>query len=452
MKRFLLIAVALLISLSITAQERFVEHRVKWFETLASISEKYGVAPETILRYNNMEEGDVKARVLLRIPLTPLPEQAEEQQAAAEEVPEAQSQEEEEIPNTIFDADNPLKVSLILPFGAGSENPSVNYFDFYSGALMALRSATAAGLPVELSVYDLKSTSFETLILNPEFASSKLIIGPPHASELEPFAAFALEHQIALVSPMDPGAEHLVSGNPYLFQVPTSSSVRLSNLLGRLNPSEEEEVLVFYDSSMKEEALVGKITSSLDSMGIAYRPIGYGLLNGRDLSENLQKELDPEKEYKVIVASEDDAFAPDIVRNMRVLKLFAIPVELYCSNRVRNFESIDSDSFYELSTHVCASYFIDYSSENVGKFVYQYRALFNAEPTPYSFQGFDIISYFATTMCTAGSNFIFTADRYPMDMLQCSIRFARDDEKSGWRNIATRNISYNEDLTISVDR
>ena len=450
MKRFLLIAVTLLMSLSLMAQERFVEHRVKWFETLSSISEKYGVSSEDILRYNNLSEEDVKARVLLRIPLFELPsEDVTEDEQPEETVEEPQ---EEEIPNTLFDADNPLKVSIVLPFGARGDNPSVNYFDFYSGALMALRSARAAGHPVELSIFDLRSASFESLTGDPNFAASNLIIGPPHASELEPFAAYSLEHQVALVSPMDPGAERLLEGNPYMFQVPASAQTQLTNLVARLQPTEDEQVLVFYDSSMREEALVNQITSALDSAEVDYRLMGYGLLSGRDLSENLQKELDPEKSYKAIVASEDDAFAPDIVRNMRVLKLFAIPVELFCSNRVRNFDSIDSDSFYELSTHVSAPYYIDYGSDGVQDFVFCYRALFNAEPTPYSFQGFDIVSYFVTTMCSAGSNFVSTANLYPMDLLQCSIRFDRADEKSGWRNTATRNIVYNEDLTISTEK
>ena len=444
----------MLLSLAPMAQERFVEHRVKWFETLSSISEKYGVSAESILRCNGIGEEDVKARAVLRIPLSPAADSQTDEVPAMEEIA-GESLEvplEEETENTIFDDSNPLKVSIVLPFGAGGDNPSVNYFDFYSGALMALRNAQNAGHCVSLSIYDLCSASFDDLCLDESFAASNLIIGPPHASELEPFAAYALQHNIALVSPMDPGAERLLEGNPYMFQIPASTHTQLANTVDLIQDEPDGQVLVFYDSSMREEALVNRITSALDSAETTYRLMGYGLLKGRNLSENLQRELDPDKKYKVVVASQDDAFAPDIVRNMRVLKLLGVDVELFCSNRVRNFESIDSDSFYELSTHVAAPYYIDYTCGEAKDFVSKYRALFNAEPTPYSFQGFDIVSYFATMMCTVGSSFVQSADLHPMDMLQCSIRLGRDDKNNGWRNLATRNIVYNEDLSISIEQ
>jgi len=447
MKRFLLVAVLALLAPVGFAQET-VEHRVKWYETITTIGQKYGIDPQVILNFNNLKEEDIKSRVILQIPLNPIAEA----DTLLTEVPTADIKEDEqEETNIIFSFDNPLKVSLVLPFGAADEKSSVNYFDFYSGALLSLKKAKEDGHPVQLNVYDSR-TGFEEILQNPEFAASNLIIGPVRSADIAPYAQFSLEHSIPSVSPMDQAAEVAVDSNRFFFQVPSSSHQHLLNLVNSIETGPDDVVLVIFDSSMKEEEYLNRITEALDSSSVNYRKIGYGILSGRDFSEKLQKELDHEKNYKVIVASEDDAFAPDIVRNMRVLTLFGLSVELYCSNRVRNFDSIDSDSFYELSAHVCAPYYIDYSEAAVKDFILQYRALFNAEPTPYSYQGFDIFTYFITNFCEHGSSFVVSASEHPCSLLQTNISFDRNCKKSGWRNTATRNLVFNPDFTISIEQ
>lgn len=463
MKRILLIASILLISIASyagTSGQEVVEHRVKWYESVSSIARKYGVTVEDILKYNNLESRDVRSNMILLIPMESLdqaPEPGDDSFPGTETATDSISVEEtdiadvqETVPDKVFNSENPMSVSLVLPFGADTGQPSVNFFDFYSGALMALDSLRAKGMSVVLNVFDSKGKSAEELFLDEAFAASDLIIGPVQAEELSPFAQFAKEHCIPIVSPMDHGAETLTEGNPYLFQAPTSVSVQESNLIGLLDVTENDRVLVIFDSSMREQEYVDRITSLLDNQGIEYQKIGYGLLHGRTLSTSLKHQLGRSFTYKVIVASQDDAFAPDIVRNMRVLKLFDIPIQLFCSNRVRNFESIDSDSFFELSTHVCTPYYIDYGSGPVRNFVFRYRALYNTEPTPYSFQGYDLVSFFVSNIYKASGDFTRNAGSYGGTLMQSNVSFTRNDEDCGWQNTATRNLVYNPDFTISV--
>ena len=464
MKRIILIASILFaaaVSYAANIGQEIVEHRIKWYETLNSVARKYGVTVEDILKFNKIENAsDVKSNTVLLIPMGGLKADSE----ATDFLPADESQDVQDGADTtdvvnsdsllqaaeVYGMDNPMEVSLILPFGAKDENPSVHYFDFYSGALMALDSARAKGLSISLNVFDNKSGSPETIMQDPSFIRSDLIIGPVQKDELSVFAQYGLEHGIPVVSPMDHTAETLLDGNPYLFQVPASTEIQEKNMIDFLNVTENDRVIVVYDSSLREKEYLDRITTSLDSLGIDYRKVGYGLLNGRTISESLRKELSTDFTYKVIVASEDDAFAPDIVRNMRVLRLFSIPVQLFCNNRVRNFESIDSDSFFELSTHVCTPYYIDYSSDAVKKFVFSYRALYNTEPSPYSFQGYDIFSFFISRLYTSGGVFTNNPDDDAEALMQSNIRFTRKNENCGWQNSATRNIIYNENFTIST--
>lgn len=447
-------------SYSAASGQEVVEHRIKWFETLNMVARKYGVTAEDILKYNHLESAsDVRSNTVLLIPMGGIgtvqdvsePAYADGEWDISENRDTVLS---EDVPTfrdrKIYNTANPLRVSLVLPFGAGRGEPSVNYFDFYSGVLMAMDSLKSKGVNVVLTVFDNRADSPETIFRDSSFAASDLIIGPVQKEDLAVFAQYGLEHRIPVVSPMDHSVEQMLKGNPYLFQVPASISVQEKNMIDFLDVAGNDKVLVIYDSSNQEEPYVNRLTACLDSLEIDYRKIGYGLLSGRTKSNSLKKELSRDCNYKVIVASEDDAFAPDIVRNMRVLKLFSIPVELYCSNRVRNFESIDSDSFFELSTHVCAPYYIDYSSDAVRKFVFRYRALYNTEPTPYAFQGYDVFSFFVSNMYASGDDFENCLPDCKGVLLQSNMRFTRRDENCGWQNTATRNIIYNEDFTIST--
>lgn len=436
-----------------------VEHRVKWFETLSTIAEKYHVSEEEILAFNNLTEEDVITKMVLRIPLKgqaaaavrdSIDANARNLEEALAEEQQAQQEEEEEI--ITYDAANPLKVSLVLPFKAGSGSPASSYFDFYGGALLALQKMKERGANVVLNVYDSEANKAADLFEDLKFVSSDLIIGPARAAQFAEYAELARENEIPIVSPMDQASDALVDGNPYIFQVPVSPAYQTRNMLDGITAARDEKVMVFYESSMVNSNYVQVIFSGLEENGIQYEPYGYDLLQGRTLSETLHRKMSPETKYKVIVASENDAFAPDVVRNMRVMHLFNIPVEIFCSNKVRNFSSIDADSFYELSAHVNAPYFIDYDSAEVKDFILKFRALYNYEPTQFSFQGYDIFTYFITQMYAYGSDFVKHADRYPMELFQSNISFVRDNEESGWHNSATRNLIYNEDFSISIEK
>ena len=108
--------------------------------------------------------------------------------------------------------------------------------------------------------------------------------------------------------------------------------------------------------------------------------------------------------------------------------------------------------FHNMNLHISLPYFVDYTNENIKRFLLQYRALYNTEPTPYAFQGYDITKYLLEQMEKYGNSFIHQDNPAAASMLQSDFRLRKDDcnERSGLKNRATRNIRYNPDFTISV--
>lgn len=443
---------------------QYKTHRVKWYENLRSIARKYKVSPEAIAALNGLE-GDVKTRQILRIPdEEPIEEPTEntptvEEQKSEEEISEMIVNEYEHkrmskseatakmrhlMKMEHFSQEHPVNVSLVLPFNSQTKSPSSNYMDFYSGALLALYEMKAAGLSVNLNTIDLSAYSWKGEILESDnFKKSHIVIGPVESEDIPPFADYCKEHRIPFVSPMDHEADSLALNNPYFFDVPTSPLVQMNNLINTLDLGRNDNVIVFYNHNTSEGKYNSAMVKSLlEAYNIPYNAISYKISRGRVITDSLKRVINRRYTHKVIVASEDKAFASDVIRNMQLLKLSNIPVVLYISNRVRNFETVDSKVLYELNTHVCAPYYVDYNSEEAKQFVLKYRALFHTEPTPFAFQGHDVFKYFLSALKDFGEDFTEYVAYYPMNMIQCNFKFEKVSEEGGYANRGTKLIEY----------
>lgn len=348
-----------------------------------------------------------------------------------------------------------VKVALILPFNTESGTPSVNYLDFYAGALLAVENQQNAGVNVRLTVLDLPDLNEDDSALDDNLFHNDVIIGPVRAGEMYLIQRICKIFRTPFVSPLDPAAEDLASDNPYFFQIPTSPYRQAANLVARLKAEGEGPVTLFCNPiSPEEEQLETRYEVALTEAGVPFRKISYEVLRGRLITEELRAQMNPGEEIlpqRVLIASEDEAFASDVVRNMNLLSsLYGIPVTLYATNRLRSFETIDADNLYKLGLRVSTPYYVDYTNEETCNFILKYRALYNTEPSQYAFQGYDILTYFIATLNDLGSAFLDFVEYYPMDLLQNSIRFVRTNEEGGYVNVHTRDIEYRPDNTVKV--
>jgi hypothetical protein len=347
-----------------------------------------------------------------------------------------------------------VKVALILPFDVASGNPNTNYLDFYAGALLAVENQRNAGVDIHLTVIDLPDLMEDDAEFTDDLFRNDVMIGPVSAAEMQLFQRICKIFRIAFVSPLDPAAEEYAGDNPYFFQIPTSPERQAANLVARLKAEGDGPVTLFSNPvSPQEIQLEERYEKALTAAGIAYRKISYEVLRGRLITEELRAQMAPGGEslpQRVLIASEDEAFASDVVRNMSLLAISGIPVTLYAPNRLRNFETIDVANLYKLGLRISTPYYVDYTQEATRDFVLKYRALYGTEPSQYAFQGYDVLTYFIATLNDLGDAFFDFVEYYPMDLLQNSIRFVRSEEEGGYVNVHTRDIEYRPDNTVKV--
>ena len=430
------------------------KHKVKRSEKLSNIAQHYGVSEESIIVFNNLQSRELKKKQILYIPngnfIALLEESSKKDEGPVTD--EQQNQIVQQEVDLNFDEDNAaalpdmgkeMELTYILPLGLkDSIGPNPNFMDFYAGALLATDTLKEMGYNVSINIIDQKMYgSIESVASSGALNGKKVVIGPVMFQDMAKLLPH-LHNDAVVVSPMDMKSEKFVASNRNYIQVPPAQSAQVENLVNLIisKSNLENSIMVIYEKDGADAALVADVLNRLDSKGIIYNKFSYGILEGREMLDNIMYALEPGLDNLVLIPSNSEAFVSDVVRNLNLLHTNPATekkrsVTLFGTSKWRNFETIEADYFHRMNLHLSLPYYVDYSTPFVKRFLMKYRALYNSEPTPFAFQGFDI-----TLMFLHNGN-LSTQSKY---------HFIREKKNTGIQNTGTTDIVYNKDYTISV--
>ena len=428
-------------------------HTVQWFEDLDVIAEKYGVSVEALMKFNNLKSRKLSRRQKLQIPA---PEDiAQMGTEIADEEPAEQVADTVadsiSVQDTIVANDQPLvqnkevKAALLLPLKATGNSSHRGNMDFYSGVLLAVSDMTAKGVKVDLKVCDTGDNGLpsERYIKDCDF-----IIGPIASADLSGVLDMSADGPY-VISPLDPRAQVLAASNPRLIQAPTPHSIQYQELIGwvKKDAKPSDKVILITEKGARQSDLHTQMKAAIDSTGLSYKSFSYSILEGRDVLDPLMSLMTKDGSNRVIIASESEAFVNDVVRNLNLLEYQKFEVVLYSPSKIRSFETIDVENIHNTELHTSLAYYINYDDPKVKSFLMKYRALFNTEPTQFSYQGYDIASYFFDLVSRYGENWAQMLTAGEQKMLQSTFRFVKTPE-GGYINNGVKKIIYEEGWTV----
>ena len=452
----------------------YTEYIVKWNDTLYSIAEKFGVTVESIQQANGLADTKIKKRQVLRIPT---PETVAAQQAAsAATTPAAEpvrkeddspltlvEPEEETIPEDTVRTEKPwletfyekpgyvrtdIPFALVLPFQKGTK-VSENNVDFYSGVLLAVRELSLReGINADLRVYDQEELESESQLRGVDF-----ILGPVSRDAIAKVLRIRPDYDIPVVSPLDPKVGTILSSTANVIQVPVSNDTQYADLVHWLQDdySVGEKILLISEKEAAATDYTTRISARLAHSGLPYKTFSYGILQGRNITNSLMELLSKERANRILIASENEAFVNDVIRNLNVLTHKDYPIEVYAPAKFRNFETIEVEAFHSVRLHVSTAYHIDYTDEEVQHFLMEYRAFCQTEPGPYAFQGYDIATFLLRRVARYGEAWQESLLQLPETMTQLRFEFKRSDNGS-MENNGTRRLIYDKDFVIRTVR
>ena len=437
-------------------------HTVKWYENLDDIAEKYGVNVSEIMAANKLDSKNIKSRMKLTIPepgeyaseingedMTVQADTVITTDNVSDKVI-ADNETEEHPWWADFNRKGKVTASLMLPFKATGTSGSRSNMDFYSGVLLAVNDLAQAGTSVDLNVIDI-ADNIQSLG-NIDLTGNDIVMGPVSVKDMTE-ALSAAGSSSMFISPLDPKAESLISGNPDLIQAPTPHKIQYMDLASWLKEDTrpEDRVLLISEKGARLTESTFEMKQAADAMGVPYKTFSYSILEGRDVEKPLKELMTQTATNRVMIVSESEAFVNDVVRNLNMMIHQKYEIVLYGASKIRSFETIEVENFHKTNLHVSLTYYIDYDDPRVKNFLLKYRALFNAEPTQFAFQGYDIASYFIELCSKYGKNWQDKMSHEEKSMLQSTFKCMKDGD-GGYINHGVRRIVYGKDWTISKVR
>ena len=111
-------------------------------------------------------------------------------------------------------------------------------------------------------------------------------------------------------------------------------------------------------------------------------------------------------------------------------------------------QSISIENYHHVRLRYLSPYFTDYKRPLVRRFVAQYRDIFSAEPSRFSFQGYDVSFYFLSALSRYGKDFRNCLPDFPMELTQMNFNFERVSPMGGFMNKSLLITSYERNFDI----
>lgn len=448
--------------------QNYLTHKVKWYEDLDEIAEKYGVTPEEILAFNGIKKKrKVKTGMELKIPVKQKPEPyiIETDPSRNPDNPETEPIVEETDTTTVpeytydnftmpvVDKTKTRTVTLLLPLNSeGKANG--NYMDFYSGALMALEQIKRDGGNIHLNVIDYASSDLASIAESEKVEEADMLIGPIRYDALKEFTAVANRLRIPVISPLDAAADSLLEESPYLFQAALSkkrqAEAMAEMIAEKYRTCQNPNIILVYNSESSMGPQGEMLKAALEERGIYVDNSG-----GIGALSNMRRDRD----NIVTILTTAESYAAEALRNLDIKMIPPEKVILFANSRWKNFETLDMNLYFKYNLQICMPYNVDLEREEVKQFIRRYRSLYNREPSANAFSGFDIVYLFCRNAILgmreyAENPFNTTASGYmennllQHNMLQQKFKFVKYPG-GGWFNTAATQVSFNPDYTIT---
>ena len=408
------------------------------------LQQRFGVSQSELEELNPSLKAGFKLGMVIQVPVSKSPIEQPEKQKLAPRAPEQVKG------NSQFLTKN-YEIGIFLPFGQNQPDSirlaqrSNNYLEFYSGVLLAAQKLTASGMKLKFYVYDTNggNEGVNKVVKKPEFLSLDLVIGPVFPEDQKVVAELCFKNHIPMVSPLS-SDNHLASVTPGYYLINSGRKQRLSSTADYISTTLVKQNLIFLNHSnlsSDEKFLHDRLTQKLGSSKVhQFNILSEDLLN-------VEKILKENVDNVFILADENEANVSVAVTRLNTLskthKIKVIGMQEYIK-----MQSVDIEYFHNINLQYLTPYFVDYADDKTTAFVEAYRQSYEGEPSPYSFQGYDIALYFINSLARYGKQFPSSDPIKEAALLQSSYNFQKASDFGGYVNKMLYILEYTDTYDV----
>lgn len=352
----------------------------------------------------------------------------------------------EEDDDFVYDIPECIKVCILLPMDADT-TANVRYLNYYFGALLAAKDLSDQGICLEISTIDTMAPQAFTQAAR-EFGDSDVILGPVSAGDISKALPLLPEGKM-LVSPMDAKTEELTVDSPVILAAtPASRQVLDAVEWMKEEKGEADTLIVVRESGVRLSPSMQLLRSSLNLEEMEKLiEVDYSMAGGLEMNEwfGIHTHL-ADTATRVMALSERDVFVKDVIRNVYLQNSLQHNVTIYGPAKTR---SSDVEEMCNAYLHNSVTYYVDYDTPEVIRFVSNYRALFHSEPDSFAFHGYDTMRYFVSICAAYGRGWPAKLHKFSQSGLQTYFRFD-PSENVGNINAGLRRVLYTPGFNIYI--
>ncbi len=411
-------------------------YKVKSGDTFFSLKQRFDVGQEELLALNKeLRKGLVVGKYIV-IPkkngsreLTWLErildeKKADERRRTIEENYHLKQNESAEVElnlpkedTTLVDINKQYRVAMVLPFRSSMYADTTTLSDFnphrdtemaaqyYFGFLMAADSMKAMGMDLRLKVFDSQANRRLVKILASQIDSMQadLVVGPAYGRLVEDMADQLAAKDIPVISPLGSGVD--VNNRPNLIQVIPPANTRYVQMANLINDYYADAQIIFAhcgsESEMQQVRMIKSRLNPREGSEFMTSMVNCEELQSRwDLRDRMSN---IEGTKLVVLLGDDPVFLSDIVSKLYVIRDTSIHV--VGSPRLLNYPTMELSYLNSLNYHTCEFRDVNYQDSATQAFVRAFRKRFDAEPSPFAFQGYDAGLYFLPKLWRYGYRF-----------------------------------------------
>ncbi|TWR29349.1 amino acid ABC transporter substrate-binding protein [Mucilaginibacter pallidiroseus] len=342
-------------------------------------------------------------------------------------------------------------IALILPLGLDHLAPGKTFTtadatqanlsaDYYQGFKLGLDSLTAGGANFKLQVYDSKGdvAQAHSLAYNPQVRSSDLIVGPVFPDDVKSFTSVLTSARKPIVSPLSPAApatfknQNLVTMTPPLEYHAMGAATFIAKEMG------PKKVFILSSGFSDEKLYTSPFKRTIDSLSKRKIQVVYFTVTRGNLTP-LVAQLNNKVQNVFIVPSTKQSFLMVTLRSLDTLAN-KFPVTLFGHPNWEKYAFLKVGLLQKLKTHITSSDKIDYKATATNTFIRNYRRAYKAEPSDYSFKGFDQAMYFGELLAKDDKSYT-EPEEHDFTGLHNSFHFIKKPGQ-GWINTHVDVLEY----------
>ena len=338
------------------------------------------------------------------------------------------------------------------------------FLELYQGILLAADTLRSLGLDINLHVWDIRSDTVDLhrLIESGDLRNMDLIIGPVYSRNLAMVTEYAKRFDIPVISPVPLRSNEILIDNPNLFIVNPSLDIAQEAISSYVSGLDSCNVIFIHSDSVtvdekidyfRERILAG--IGGADSTWARSQFNDFSFysrsLIGKDYVGRLEKIMNDSLLNVILIASEEPAVMSELIMEIHTLSK-KYRVKLIGYPAMRDIENLDPKFYFELGIELVSSYWIDYTDENVSRYLSRYRSRFLTEPSENSFAwlGYDIMYYFMSGISMHGRRFIARPWIHNPALLETEFMFSQPSREDGFENHNLFLIRYNSKMELEL--